>query len=197
MLIIKKLLLITLFYLNYYNFSFAENIDKNYLYSLVKESENRQLISFFEKKSFSYPEGIYIENSPNKTTKEKEVFVVVASKKKPTLMYNVYYISDSNKEFNIGNIQGRLYRFKLMDKFLYIENKRNSSRVNFNDVENYGILTLFHSDMDKPVFTKIFDNERVSKLMKVLNKSNMATLEYLTTKKIKKKFLKKNIDLSN
>jgi len=194
---IKKLLLVTLFYFNCSSFSFAENIDINYFYSLVNKSENQQLISFFKKKNYSYPEGIYTENSPDKTTNEKEVFVVVASKKKPTLMYNVYYITDSNKEFKIGNIQGRLYRFKLMDKFLYIENKRNSSKVNFNDVENYGILTLFHSDMDKPVFTKIFDNERVGKLMKVLNKSNMATLDYLTTKKIKKEFLKKNINLSN
>ena len=194
---IKKLLLVTLFYFNCSSFSFAENIDKNYFYSLVNKSENQELISFFKKKNYSYPEGIYIENSLDKTTNEKEVFVVVASKKKPTLMYNVYYITDSNKEFKIGNIQGRLYRFKLMDKFLYIENKRNSSKVNFNDVENYGFLTLFHSDIDKPVFTKISDQERVGKLMKVLNKSNMATLEYLTTKKIKKEFLKKNINLSN
>jgi hypothetical protein len=98
-------------------------------------------------------------------------------------MYNIYYFQD-NSAGELGIIKGRLYRLKLMDKFLFILNKNNSSEINLSRVESYYFFTMFSENETVPENRKIFDYHMNNKLLNLLNNSKHAKLDYILDEKM-------------
>lgn len=178
----NTLFFILIFFL-FINSSRADTSDFLYYKKIIDSSNNKVFESFFKKKKYNYVEGIWVEKNKNIKEKKQEAFLIIASKTSPTLMYNIYYLQDNSAE-ELGILKGRLYRLKLMDKFLFILNKNNSSEINLSRVKSYYFFTIFFETETVPENRKIFDYNMNNKLLNLLNNSNHAKLDYILDEKM-------------
>ena len=172
---LKKIFIIIILFINS---TIVHANDFLYYKKKIDSSNNKAFESFFQKEKYNYVEGIWIEKNKSGKEKKQEAFLIIASKTSPTLMYNVYYLGgNSSKQIRV--IKGRLYRLKLMDKFLFILNKNNFSESKLNSVKSYSFFTMFSEIESLPKTKKIFDHNRNNKLLNLLSSSNNAKLDYI------------------